>query len=132
MSSSGADRDDGYERPFADGPAEQSADSTANGELMDRVLQETLAATDADTPLDPTELAALIDVARRHCGQTPTLASIVVELVEAVLATRFGGVSDGGDRWRSMSSAIAETLMDDPTSRDRLESLWTRLCEAAG
>nr|MBL7038366.1 hypothetical protein [Pirellulaceae bacterium] len=130
MSSSGADRDDGYERPFAEGPTEESADATANGELMDQVLQETLAATDADTPLDPSELEALIDVARQHSGQT--LASVVVELVEAVLATRFGGISDGGDRWRSMASAIAETLMDDPASRDRLESLWARLCEAAG
>ena len=31
----------------------------------------------------------------------------------------------------SLTPQIAETLMEDPTSRQRIESLWARLCEAA-
>jgi len=38
----------------------------ASGDLLERVLQETLSATARGQPLEAAEMAALLDVARRH------------------------------------------------------------------
>ncbi len=132
MSSSGFDSDDGFQRPFADQPEPAASDEAADqSDLMERVLEETLAATDAAAPLEPRELEALKEVARRHPDEPLTLLPVATELVRAVLSTRFGHLRDGTESWQSMTSTIAETLMDDPSSRDRLQSLWAQLSEAA-
>jgi len=131
MSSSGFSSDDDYQRPFADQPEPApSGDAPDSANLMDRVLEETLAATDADAALEPGEVDALKQVARRHPNEPLTLSPVATELVGAVLSTRFGHLRDKAEHWQSMSSTIAETLMDDPSSRDRLQSLWARLSEA--
>lgn len=98
---------------------------------MDRVLRETLAAADPDAPLEAAELEALLQVARRHGNADLSLQPVAVELVEAVLWTRFRAVSGRGDLWQSLAVRIAATLWEDPTSRGRLQVLWSRLTEAA-
>ena len=131
MSSSEFSSDEGFQRPFADQPEPAPSDESPDqSDLMDRVLEETLAAADAGASLDPGELEALKEVARRHANEPLTLSPVATELVEAVLSTRFGRLRDKVEQWQSISSAIAETLMDDPSSRDRLQSLWARLSEA--
>ena len=131
MSSSEFNSDDGSQRPFADRPeSTPPAEAPDQSDLMERVLEETLAATDSDASLEPGELEALKEVARRHANEPLTLSPVANELVGAVLSARFGSLREKTEQRQSVSSTIAETLMDDPSSRERLQSLWARLSEA--
>jgi hypothetical protein len=129
MSPSEAQSGGSLERPYREQssqPTPQSDDS----ELMQQVLEETLAATNGSQPMNPREMQALADVARRHPGQAFSLDPVAIELVSAVLNTQFGEqIADGSER-RSMAVRIAETLVESDPARQRLESLWNRLNEA--
>ena len=66
---------------------------------------------------------------RRRHKTTALGAPVVTELVNALLRLRFGQLTQSGDFWLRMSRWIAETLLEDPASRGRLETLWTQLSE---
>ena len=44
-----------------------------------------------------------------------------------MLQTQFRAHADWLPVWQSASGLIAQTLFDDPVSRERLEFLWSRL-----
>lgn len=134
MSPSEASSGGPYERPFRDPPdgSNQSPPSPSDSELMRQVLEETMAATDRGEAMDPKELEALLGVARRHAGRAFAMDPIAIDLVAAVLESRFGQQIADDELRRSMAVRIAETLVEASPARERLESLWNHLNEAAG
>ena len=120
------------ERPARNGAA--GADTpgrfvgeTEHSEILEQVLRETLSLAEDDAALNAAELEALRDVARRRRGALSDTEA--TELAAAVLSTRWGRIIENSQRQR-MARTIAETLLDDPRARERLEALWRRLCEA--
>lgn len=111
------------------GAANRASPEHEHSEILEQVLRETLSLAEQDRSLDEAECEALCDVARRHGGLLET--QVAEELVAAVLSTRLGRVVAPSLR-EPMSRTIAETLLDDPPARKRLESLWRRLREAVG
>lgn len=111
-----------------------AADAEANVDpgLMEKVLRETLLAEDGDKPIDPAELDVLLQVARRHAGESLSLEPVTVDLVQSFLAHRFGNQLRGAGDWDKMPREIAETLWEDPHSHDRLEVMWSQLVENVG
>lgn len=97
--------------------------------LLERVLQETLTDDDAREPLSGADKAALLAVAARHRNQPLSLDPIVIALIEAMVQTHFGVLSDSAEFWRPIAVQIGRTLWDDPTARARLAVFWHRLCE---
>ncbi len=95
--------------------------------LLERVLHETI----SPESMQPEELSALIEVGRRYCGQPLSLHPIAVELVDAILKFRVAHIATSDQLRRHMSEQIAESLLDDPQSEERLEGFWNRLVEAA-
>jgi len=106
-------------RPLA-GPAADPA-------LIERVLRETLAASDTEQPRDRQELAALREVSRRHPAEPFGLEPVAKEMVEAILRVRFADRFHGAESRSAMAARIAETFCDDPISAERLKDLWVRL-----
>ena len=96
-------------------------------ELLDQVLRETVAASEDLDALDAGEREVLLAVAERYRGSSLSLDPIAVELVERLLRFRMGELSSSDKFWREMSTWIARTLMEDPESKTRLESLWNNL-----
>ena len=94
--------------------------------LLDEVLQNTLSLSS----VAPHELADLIDVGRRYCGQPLAWQPIAVELVQVILRHRLSAVT-ATDGQREMAEQIAESLMEDPHSESRLRAFWDQLVEAA-
>jgi hypothetical protein len=130
MSSSGFPSHGAAEEPLPDQVPAPPPDPTEEAGLMERVLRETLAVTEADVPLDGAELTALEDVARRFMDTALSRHPVVVALVQAILSARFGSLACRPDVCQAVSLRIAETLWEDPTSHARLLRLWTRLTEA--
>lgn len=107
------------ERPAAQPPVDRN--------LLEKVLQETMAVVS----VGPNELSALIDVGRRHAGQPLALEPVAVELVDAILRHRLPSINMQGPSRHEMLVQIAEAMLDDPRSEQRLKGLWARLTEAA-
>jgi hypothetical protein len=105
------------------------ANETLGRDLLDSVLRQTAPSSSADDAPTAADMVALRDVADRHRGKKLVVQPIVVELVQAVLSEQFQPVVASGESWDTMCSGIAQTLFDDPVSRDRLDSLWSRLSE---
>lgn len=99
-------------------------------ELLDEVLQETLAVASDAAPLKAEELQALIEIVRRHRGEMAEPG--VLDLVECLLGMRFSGLSKSKSHWDSVVQQIAKTLLEDPPTKERLGLFWKRLHEAAG
>jgi hypothetical protein len=98
--------------------------------LLERVLEETLSDA-AASHLDPAEMRALADVARRYPGASLVADPIAAELVKSILKVRFRG-SDASDTfWQEVSRQIANTLCEAPDTRERLDCLWSQLSELA-
>ena len=97
---------------------------------MERVVQETLAATEQDGPWDGATVEALQGVARQYAGAPWALQPVLVALVRAVLSVRLAALVSPAESWQTMAQRIAETLWEDPRSQERLRTLWTRLTEA--
>lgn len=129
MSSAGFDPE---RSPGAPPPA--PADSRSQGplgpdrDLLESVLRQTLADS-SDSPT-ASDLAALGELARKHPGRTLDPA-IAAEMVAAVLREPFEALVATAELWRSMVTGIAQTLWEDPVSRDRLQVMWSRLSESA-
>ncbi len=102
-------------------PSRQSA------ELLESVLHATLTICASDEPLDPSDLQRLREVARRHAGCSTVTEPVAVELVRAVLEGHFPSGSFVEGVGPTAVTQIAQTLLDDPASKARLERFWNRL-----
>jgi hypothetical protein len=110
----------------APGPADPIPDLP----LLEKVLKETLSAPLPPGPLRDSEWQALLEVARRHRGQALVLEPVAIDLVQAMLRTRFDRLQLPDDSWQHMSREIATTLLDDPQTHSRLERFWSQLTES--
>lgn len=113
-------------------PESESSDRSGDAEaaLLESVLEQTLGAEDPSELLERVPLDILADVVRAYRGQPLLLDPVAVELVQVVLEQRFDTAATQGEVWKHVSRRIAQTLMDDPAGRARLETLWDRACEA--
>lgn len=116
------------ECPPADG-AGAAANEALGRDLLDSVLRQTAQTSASDDAVTADDLAALRQVAVRHRGEPLICQPVVVELVQAVLSEQFRPVVTTAESWQAMCSGIAQTLFEDPVSRERLDSLWARLSE---
>jgi hypothetical protein len=106
-----------------------SADQVRDGVLLEKVVRQTLAAAESPAAVNPLDLQRLKAVAHRRRGQALAQEPVAVELVRAMLGPEFAGLDRTPDRYLAMSAQVAKTLLADPSSRERLERLWQRLCE---
>lgn len=134
MSRSGFGFEETRDGHRADEPAAASARPRAlsvDPALLEQVLEHTASAVEQSETADPADVAALVEVARRHRGQPLTAEPIVAEMVAAVLGGQMRSWFPLEEDWRAMIASIARTLDDDPPSRRRLENLWAGLLEVA-
>jgi hypothetical protein len=103
---------------------------TTDSRILEKVLQETVSAAEAELPAGA-DWQTLLDVARRHPGQPFSQDPVLVEMVEALLRLRSGHLRLTAEDRQAMVRRIAGTLFDDQPSLARLENLWQRLCEAS-
>jgi hypothetical protein len=94
--------------------------------MMEQVLLRTL--TDSATSLDPVERDALLTVVRRHQNEAFEIDPVAVDLVEALLRCEFKNPITSPEGWRRMCYDVAKTLFDDPVARQRMQAIWTALC----
>lgn len=133
FSSGGSSQD----RSYSQGPDEGSHDSSGKGgdlpaepQLLEQVIRQTLMLDQSSAAENEAQIQALHAVAVRHRGVEFALDPIAVEMVQAIFSAQFSGPSAASDRWQAISRRVAETLYEDPVSRDRLAALWARLAEA--
>jgi hypothetical protein len=109
-------------------PEEQVDLSNLDASVLERVLEETVSAT-SDEPLSQRELDVLRAVAEKHGSCPLELEPVGVELVGAMVGLRFPMIKSEELR-EEMSGQIAESMFDVPEVRERLELLWSKLCES--
>ena len=102
-----------------------SSDSGEKAGLIDEVLQQTSHALVSRQPLAEADKRALEEVASRMRGKP--LEMVVTELVLAMLRQHISGLPGFDDLAPALSQRVARTLIDDPSAKSRLESLWNRL-----
>lgn len=122
--------DGGHKFRDADHSAEGAAGPAPDLPLLEQVLQETLAGGTSTDPLRRQQWQALVEVARRHRGEALVLEPVAVDLVEALLRSRFDQLQLPADSWQHMSRVIATTLLDDPHAQARLATFWGQLSES--
>ena len=96
--------------------------------ILEDVLRETIA-SDADV-IQPEQMEALRDVARRHSAATFEIDPIGVGLAEAILITRYKALCISDEQWRAMSFQVAESLFEAENVRQRIKEFWRQLCES--
>lgn len=82
--------------------------------------------------LTPDDRQRLLAVASRHDHRAPLDVALAAELVAAVLPDPLAAIADGVDGRRRLAERIARSLLDDPVSRGRLESLLAAIRAEAG
>jgi hypothetical protein len=100
----------------------RAADST----LLERVLRQTLDICQPGEPIDPAEMQALHEVADRYRDRPLELEPVAVELVAAAI-DGICPTTKNSEFWRNIALQVARILMDDPSTRTRMNSLWIRL-----
>jgi len=128
MSPSPLNSGDADRTPSASPPPEEKS---ADGGLLEQVLQETLFGSGEGGSLDEPLMASLVEVARRHQGRPLSLDPVLVDLVQAIVRINLSHLAGKDADWQGMSRQIAATLWEDQPSQERLERFWTRLSEAA-
>jgi hypothetical protein len=109
-------------------PANPAAsEQHASGEkgLFDQVLQQTSNVLVSRQPLAEADKRALEEVATRMRGKP--LEAVVAELVLAMLKQHISGWPGFEELGPALAARVARTLIDDPSAKPRLESLWNRL-----
>jgi hypothetical protein len=108
-------------------PAQQpTPESAPDRAMMEEVLKRTL--SESANSIDPAERDALLTVVRRHRGEAFEIDPVAVDLVEALLRFEFKNPISSAEVWRRMCYEIAKTLFDDPVARQRMQGIWTALC----
>jgi len=125
MSASRFDPGEYSDRPPRVDAEAPSTDSRARDRAwFERVLEETEKLLAAEDALEPRQIEALKEVARRHPGERLVLDPIAVELVLAILGVQFGASALPAPVWQEAAWQIAQALLEDPVARPRLEALW--------
>jgi len=114
----------------ADAASSPPSPNTAERQLLESVLRETLALAADGESLASTDWDGVRGVVERHRGEPFSCSPVVSDLVGALLKERLNSWGVSAATLSSMSMRIAETLYDDTASRERLRVLWQRLCEA--
>lgn len=96
--------------------------------ILEDVLRETIA-SDADL-IQPEQMEALRDVARRHATASFEIDPIGVGLAEAILITNYKDLCVSDEKWRAMSLHVAESLFEADNIRQRVRDFWRQLCES--
>jgi hypothetical protein len=96
--------------------------------LLEQVMEEMLS-DGAISHLDPVELQALGEVARRFAGVALVVDPIAVDLVESLLRTHFRAFGASDAFWQEVSQQIATTLYEAPDCQEKLQRLWSQLSE---
>jgi hypothetical protein len=133
FSSGGSSQDRSYSHGPDEGsqtPAERPGALPDDPQLLEQVIRQTLMLDQSTAAENHVQVQALREVASRHGGAEFALDPIAVEMVQAIFSAQFSGSSAASDRWQTVSRRVAETLYEDPVSRDRLAALWARLAEA--
>jgi hypothetical protein len=100
-----------------------------SGELLERVIQETLASGAEIACAD--FWPGLLEVARRFLGEKLVVDPVLIALVKAILGPQFQrGLRDGA-AWDEIARCIATTLFEDAVARDRVNALWARIQEVS-
>ena len=115
--------------PTAASPSASSAEMEPG--LLDSIVQQTAAALDELTLVQTRDLPRLREIARRHGGDTLTLDPILIELIEALLATNLPLLARSATLRSKVARAVSQTLFDNPVCRGRLELLWSQLLDDA-
>ncbi len=125
-----SDAPDATRSPHEPASSEQqkSEPESEEARLLEQVVEETLLAGGTESVLEPGELEALRAVARRLKNSRLRLQTIAVELVNALLASRFGKAIPGDSDRQAVAEQISRVLLDDEESSGRLERMWQRLC----
>lgn len=114
--------------PIQRAAADTSGEPAAlSGELLERVIQETLASGAEEACAD--FWPGLLEVARRFPGEKLVVDPVLIALVKSILGPQFQRALRDGAAWDEIASCIATTLFEDATARDRVNSLWARLQE---
>lgn len=131
MSSGGFERHD-RARPAEPQQGREDGDSanTDAHELLDEVLQETLAPGGGSDPINAAELQALTDVVRQYGSEMAEEGAL--DLVRCLLKMRFARSSADRPRWDRVAEGVTRVLLDDAPSESRLRRFWQRLDEAVG
>ena len=103
------------------------------------VLAETigaLAATDDGGPwhavLSEEDRRRLLEVVRSRRGRPSLDLALASDLVSAVLPGPLAALADGPDSRRRLVERIAQSLLDDPRSTERLQGLLAALVALSG
>ena len=112
--------------PAPERPTGPSSDAVrkSSPDLLRHVLEATLARDNAE--ISAAELEQLRDIARQHQTASLDMAQIAERLVASLLSSRFPDLASA-DAHRLMCSQIASSLCGDPTSMQRLKTLWNQL-----
>lgn len=130
MSASQFDRgQDSARPPRVDAEAPATDSPVRDRAWFERVLEETEKLLAAEDALEPRQIEALKEVARRHPGAKLVLDPIAVELVLAVVGVQFGALAVAASVWQEAAWQIAQALWEDPVARPRLEALWGHLAD---
>lgn len=127
-------------RHHAEGTDRQASPSGAAGEPLPGLLADavdSLAVRDEAAPwsasLTAEDRARLTAALGGRAGQVSLDAALAADLVEAVLPQTLAALVEGKDARRRLVVRIAGTLLDDPVSTARLQTLVTALGnDAAG
>lgn len=112
--------------PQEDGASSRvdSEEARQQRELLDQVIRETLSHTQEDFAVNSAEYTGLLQVGLRHRGKECD-DSIVQELVDSLLERLFQQPALQPEIRSEMAQDIGSTLVEDPTSRDLLQQLWS-------
>ena len=116
----------GGRAPTPDNPDGEAAFNVrkSSPDLMRHVLDATLARGAGE--LTPEELQGLQEIAREKSSAQLDMAQIAERLVASLLSTRFPDLATP-EANRLMCERIAASLCGDPTSMQRLKTLWNQL-----
>lgn len=109
--------------------SECSSPEPGRDEMLQQVIAQTLNAAPTGQS-DSASSATFRSALEQYCGQPFVADPIGLEMVRAVLLLKFPRDSLSESLFDQSARQITATLCDDPVARQRLESLWARLCEA--
>jgi hypothetical protein len=105
-------------------------------ELPPDVLADIVAATAAQlsspASTDPKVHAAMREVARQFAGQPMTAEPTGAALLAAILQHQFPLLKQRPRLLERTAVTVAQSLLDDPSARQRVEYLWAKLAEEIG
>jgi hypothetical protein len=129
--SSAFNRGDSRPAPQSESPAKEPAAEPAVGA---RMLDQILALMAGGSPeagfVEPDDLRAIREVAKNLAGQPFSRDPVVSDLIHAILQVQFQKAQIPSTSVRAMAQYIANTLYDDPPSRQRLETMWASLSQS--